>query len=318
VLAKPSALLLTARDLAVFRWLWMLRVMTIGQIRRLAFYQPDTHTLSNFDNVRKRLKRLCDADFITADLLIDTKERLYTLAREGLRMLNRQMGIDQQRVYEPRYDSLVHLHHPLLITECAVRIVESLRGTDIELLSLAPLSIEFYHAHAVGDSTKRKHIERFVTQEDLRIAGHPEPFRIRPDLVFALGKDQHHRLFFLEADRGHESRSVIRDKQVGYHHYARYPDPDNPKRYLWQRYGDVADFRVLFVTTSPRRIQALEKVLKTQPGFSLMAFTTEAELKAGHFFYDPIWRVDGEPPRSLLKPENESLPIRRRANDNTR
>lgn len=304
---KRISLLVTPRDLAVFRWLWMLRVMTIEQIRRVDFYRPETGTLSNIDNVRKRLKRLCDADYITGDTLIDTKERLYMLAREGLRMLNRQMDIDQQRLYESRYDTLVHLHHPLLITECAVRIVESLRETDIELVSLDPLSIEFYHTHAVVDGTKRKHIERFVTQEDLHIAGHHEPFRIRPDLMFALRKDHHQRLFFLEADRGYESRSMIAEKQRAYAQYAQYPDPNDPQRYLWQRYGDMADFRVLFVTTSHRRIQTLEKVLRAQPGFSLVAFTTEADLKSHHFFYDPIWRVEGDSPRPLLKPESDLL-----------
>ncbi len=300
---KANALRLTSRDLAIFRWLWMLRVLSISQIWRLVCYRPEANILSNFDNMRKRLKRLCDAKLILSDTLIDTQERLYTLGQDGLYMLNRHLGIDQYRVYQPQYDTLFHVYHPLLVSECATRIVEALRQTEIELVLLEPLSIEFYHTHALADGEKRKHTERFITQEDLRVAGHHEAFRIRPDLVFALKIGQHQRLFFIEADRGYESRMMIAKKQKGYHHYKSYPDPLDPERTLWQRYGDMGDFRVLFVTTTARRTQSLEKALQKYPGFSLMALTTEAEMKDQHFFYGPIWRVNGEASRSLLKPD---------------
>ena len=64
-------LVLTARDVELFRWLWMLRVLTLGQLRRLGYYQPDTGQLSVLDNVRKRLKRLWDAGYFEGTRLLD-------------------------------------------------------------------------------------------------------------------------------------------------------------------------------------------------------------------------------------------------------
>jgi len=296
-----SGLILTAGDIEVCRWLWMLRVLTIEQIRRLRYFQADTGRLSSPDNIRKRLKRLWDAGFLAGDVLQATNERIYSLGEKGLEPLRVAYGLEQRRLYRPRSpETMQQLAHPLMVSECAVRFVESVRGSDVEIPDLAPLWIPFYHTHAVADTSRKKHTERYVTQEDLRVTGHPEPFRIRPDLVFALARGSAWRLFFLEADRGSESVQEITLKQAGYAHLQAAPDPDQPAQRLWQRYGPARDFRVLFVTTTPRRVEVLRRQLAEQPGFELMAFSTLQEAQSRNVVLDPVWRRKGDH-RALMR-----------------
>ncbi|HTG33296.1 MAG TPA: replication-relaxation family protein [Thermoanaerobaculia bacterium] len=297
-----KGLVLTAGDIEVCRWLWMLRVLTIDQIRRLRYYQTETGRLSSPDNIRKRLKRLWDEGFLAGDVLQQTKERIYFLGERGLEPLWATYGLDQRRLYRPRSpETMQQLAHPLLVSECAVRFVESIRGSDIELPELAPLWIPYYHTHAVADARLRKHVERYVTQEDISVPGHPDPFRIRPDLVFALARGSAWRLFFLEADRGSESVQEIALKQAGYAHLQEAADPNHPAQRLWQRYGPVRDFRVLFVTTTPRRVETLHRQLEGTPGFGLMAFANIRQLGIENAIFGRLWTVADRGLRSLLR-----------------
>jgi hypothetical protein len=286
----------------------MLRVLTIDQIRRLRYYQTETGRLSSPDNIRKRLKRLWDEGFLSGDVLQQTNERIYFLGERGLEPLRMAYGLDQRRLYRPRSpETMQQLAHPLLVSECAVRFVESIRGSDIELPELAPLWIPFYHTHAVADARQRKHTERYVTQEDIRVPGHPEPFRIRPDLVFALAHGSAWRLFFLEADRGFESVQEIALKQAGYHHLQDALDPQSPPNRLWQRYGPVRDFRVLFVTTTARRVEVLRRQLVNKPGFELMSFSAINDVQRRNVIFEPIWGGRDEARALLRKPPSGKL-----------
>lgn len=303
---KKHRLALTDGDVEVFYWLWMLRVLTLEQIRRLRYYQPSTGRLSSLDNVRKRLKRLWDAGYLQGDILRPGNERIYFLGLAALAPLRDRYGIDQRRLYQPRStETMQQLRHPLMVAECAVRVEEALRGisdSSIETPELPPLWSPFYHTHAVGDASKKKHVERFVTQEDVRVPGHTRAYRIRPDLVFALAKENASRLYFLEADRGSEGPQEIAAKQLGYHHYRTARDPAQPGQLLWQRYGqDKRDYRVLFVTTHPRRIELLQRQLHAQPGYELMVFSTLDQVKTDNFVTAPIWTTAAGPGKALLR-----------------
>lgn len=306
-MVKKRRLVPTAGDLEVFRWLWMLRVMTLEQIRRVRYYQPETGRLSSFDNVRKRLKRLWDADYLSGDRLLETNERIYFLGQQALGPLRECYGVDQQKLYQPRgFDTMQQLLHPLLVSECAVRVTEALRGTDMKLVDLQPLEVPFYHTHAVGDPSAKKHVKRFVTQEDVVVRGQPEPFRIRPDLVFSLKQGDASRLFFLEADRNTESPKEIVKKQLGYAAYAATPDSQSPRQFLWQRYSAAKDLQVLFLTTAHRRVGLLQKHLADQPGFDLMAFTSIEELQGKNMVFDGVWTTETGSERPLATRDEDS------------
>jgi hypothetical protein len=308
---RRPGLVLTDTDHELFRWLWMLRVLTLGQLQRLGYYQPETGRVSSLHNVRKRLRRLWDKGYLSGDTLLATRERIYHLAERALPPLRERFDIEQQRLYQPAGSpqSLRQVHHALMVSECAVRVVESIRKSMMRVADLPPLAMPLYHTHAVGNVRTKKHVERFVTQEDLHLSGRPKPLRIRPDLVFALVQDSPERiprnsvgrLYFLEADRGTESPREIAGKLLAYHHYAEYLDPLDSSRYLWQRYGDMRDFRVLLVTTDDRRVATLVRALARKPGFELTAVTTIDAVKERNLVFDPIWTNALGPERALAK-----------------
>lgn len=293
---RSPGLVLTDTDHELFRWLWMLRVLTLGQLRRAGYYQSDEDRVSSLHNVRKRLRRLWQKGYIRGETLLETRERIYFLDEPALPALRERYGIEQQRLYRPRGKAqpLRQVHHALMVSECAVRVAESIRKSAIQLVDLPPLAMPFYHTHAVGNVRKKKHVERFVTQENLDIAGSSEkPLRIRPDLVFALTQDSARgsvsRLYFLEADRGSESPREVAEKLHAYHHYTEYLDPLDSSRYLWQTYGPVRDFRVLMVTTDDRRAATLVRGLEGRPGFELAAVATIEAVKEENLVFGPIW-----------------------------
>lgn len=300
-MARHHHLALTDGDLDVFRWLWMLRVMTLDQIRRARYFQADTGRLSSLDNVRKRLKRLWDAGYLKGDRLLETHERVYFLAQAALAPLRECHGIEQRALYQPRgFDTMQQLLHPLLVSECAVRITEALRGTEMTLVDLPPYGVPFYHTHTVGNPSAKKHVRRFVTQEDVDVPGEGS-LRIRPDLVFALAEGDASRLFFLEADRDTESPKEIARKQLGYAAYAAAPDPTLPNRLRWHRYGVIRDCRVLLLTTSTRRVERLSSYLRAKPGFDLLAITSIEAVKDKNIVFDGVWTTAHGPHRPLAQ-----------------
>ena len=300
-----AGLVLTTRDEDLFRALWMLRVMTVDQLRRMAFYQPKTGRLSNLNNTRMRLKRLEDAGYLRGELVrhehSNHQEKVYFLDQPALKPLER-FGVVQNRISEFK---ALHTHrqiyHALMVSECGVRMWESVRQTDIPLPKLAPFQMPFYHTHAVANRHTKKHVERFITQVDVPVPGKHHPYRVRPDLIFGLERSGLARLFFLEADRGFEGHQEIAAKLEGYVHYARLENPDAPGELAWHQYGLKRDFRVLFVTTTERRLQNLWDSLHTIPGFELWAMTTFDALKNQNPILDTIWKTADGSLRALMR-----------------
>ena len=298
--------MLTATDVELFRWLWMVRVLTLRQLQRVGYYQPDTGKLSSLHNVRKRLQRLWNHGYLSGDRLLETRERIYFLAAQALPALREHCSIPQRRLYQPRGSGTWRqVQHSLMVSECAVRVMEALRHSHLELLNLGPLHMAFYHTHAVAGTASKKHVERFVSQEDLVVPSQAAPIRIRPDLVFALAKSQHDqplaRLYFLEADRGFESAREIAAKLLAYHHYASALDPHDSTRYRWQRYGAVRDFRILLVTTERQRARSLTRSLRDKPGYELTAVASLDAVKEENPVFDPIWTNVAGRGRALAK-----------------
>lgn len=297
---QQRQVVLTERDIELFRWLWMLRALTLGQLRRLGYYQPDTGQISVLDNVRKRLKRLWDTGYLEGRRLFTTKERVYLLGEPALPALRERFGINQRRLFRPKLESDLQLLHPLMVSECAVRMVESVRENEFELAPMLPLGIPFVHTRTVGDATKRRHTDRFVAHEDIVVPGE-EQARIRPDLVCGLEKQGRSRLYLWEADRDTKSPQEVLAKQLAYAQYWNALDPEEPHKRLWQRYGPFQDFRVLIVTTSQRRLENLASALAGHDGWELVALTTLEQLEHRDPLFAPIWRNHQGKERTLAR-----------------
>lgn len=296
---------LTFKDREIFLWLWMVRVTTIQQIRRTHYWQADTEKLSHVKNVETRLSRLQKAGYLNGTLIQNEetgkKQKIYLLAKPALRPLRIHYGIEQKELYDFRKSNAFEkIYHALWISECACRVVECLRGSDWELDTLQPIGVPFYHTYAIGNPRRRPPVERFVTQWDFR-GPNGKNYGIRPDLVFALKKGSFSRLFFLEADRGFEGNAVISEKLEGYHYQEKHPHPEDGQKFLWRAYGNLSDYRVLFITTTDRRVENLTSSLKEVKGFHMTAFTTFKTTRSENMLFDPLWRVPDGSTRSLLK-----------------
>jgi len=300
-----TRLVITLEDVQLFWWLLQLRVLSIDQVRRLRYCHADGR-LTAMRNVRKRLSRLRASGYLEAegsDATTLVRTKVYRLGQKALAPLRTHHGIEQRALYRSPGRS-AQLQHDLLVSETAIRITESLRNRSVITPPLAPLGMSFYTTRIVGNAGERRHVERYVSQEDILIASEPRPLRIRPDLVFALADGEFSQLYFLELDRGFESAGQIAGKQLAYHHFARVQDGEKGEgsRMRWQRYlPDARAFRVLFVTTSDRRVEGLRRKLHSVVGCERMAFTTIGRLQQQDPVYDPIWVTWDGSRRSLMK-----------------
>jgi hypothetical protein len=292
-----QALQITPGDLEVFKLLFMLNIMTIGQIRRIRYYQPDTGRLSAEDNVRKRLRRLWDAGYLSGHTVFDeswTRLLAYTLADRAIPELRRVVPAILQAKVSKRVPQR-HVDHALMVSECACRILEGVRESDIAVPALLPLHLPFYTTYTVGNPRARKFTNRFVTHEDIDDGA--RCFHLRPDIVFALQDGAVKRLFFLEADRGTEGHTKIAEKLHAYFLYSRLQEP-------WQRYdSDIVDFRILFVTTTQNRLSQLRDGLSDRFGYELVAFTTFDALRAENAVFSPIWQIFNDAMMPLISAE---------------
>lgn len=283
------AVRLTPDDVALFRWLWQLRVGTLDQLHRLADWDPQTGTLTHADNSRKRWARLATAGYVVPEDASNNR-RAYALAEKGLWALSAADGRDQRCLYQRRdAKERGFLEHTLSITEGAVRVVEGVRP-DLDLLAeLEPLGMAFYTEKAVRNAAVQRPTERYVTCVDLVAGG--QRFTIRPDLVLGLTRHAATRLYFFEADGGSERPPKLVEKLVG---YAAFQHQETAR---WRAlHPTVADFRVLLVTTTPRRVAALAASFQGQPGAALVRLTTWDRFRdpTTNVVFDPIWeRLEG-------------------------
>jgi hypothetical protein len=239
--------------------------------------------------VRARLARLREAGYLRAERVYDEERRnilAYRLADRALPELrNKNQAVTQREVYKPPERTAHQLLHSLMVSECAVRVIESIRDSDLVAPALAPLGLPFYHARVVAEPGPRRSVQRFVTQDEVEIDG--RGYSIAPDLVFALRRGERERLFLVEADRGGEGYSELQRKVRAYGAY---------ERSLCGRggckYSDVVrDVRVLLVALSGVRIKGVLAHLAATatPGAELLRCAPLEIVRGANMVFDAPW-----------------------------
>lgn len=271
--------LITSKDRELFTLLFMFRVMTIEQIRRIRYFDPKRGTCSAFDNVRKRLRRLWQAGFIKGSWvylesedarLEDTRHRAYILSRGAIPHLRRSIPNLTQTTISEKFP-LRTIDHSFLVSECGCRLLESARRPGIQLINLSPYGLPLYHSRVASATQGRMAKESFVTQDE--VWDGTSHLTIRPDLVFALQADLvRSRLFFLEVDRGLESHQQLATKIRAYRQYRE-------NRMYSSYHKSIQDIRVLIATTSWERVSQLSSGLSNVPGFEILGMTTLEEIR---------------------------------------
>ena len=270
---------LQPRDIELFKCLNKFRFLALPHAQKLVFVGVNDPSV-----IRRRLRKLQNAGFLGAVALHDKK------------------GVPTGKVYflkEPAYEHLdgdftrrslpkeFFLAHTVDLVTVQIKIEDWFAGHD--RFALAGFRTESHMKTVDGKQVRAIHDKITVEGNEIRI---------RPDAAFVL---QHRTketkiLHFIENDRGTESRRQLEPKFDSYRDYAQHPERFKKK------YGVTFDrFAVLFITTSERRIERIQKWFGGHGGFSRFLFTTMDKLKAAPGPTAPIWTREPKENIGLIK-----------------
>jgi len=233
----------TSRDIDLLVALYRYRCLSTGQVRRLLFPSDQT--------ANRRLLHLAAAQYLRVLRVPGIAERVVVLAGRGAELVADHLRVPPETVTyatlrrEARHPFFVR--HHIDVTDFRIALESECKtASALRLLGFLP---EFLN-RKIDDSRIEKYLR------DVIATGGDDVVHT-PDGVFAVERDGRSALFFLEIDRGTEVVSR-RDKGVlkamGF--YLGYLQSGSYQRYR-DDFGVAAvfsGFRVLFVTTSDKRI----------------------------------------------------------------
>jgi hypothetical protein len=290
----PIPLQLTSRDLAVLRAVNRYRYLKTSQIQRLLF--PEAATLQT---TRRRLRKLAHPAWGylgrisgSAQAGDGRPEMAYCLGEAGAALLN---GMGEPLVPYPCSRPAgggrhLFLEHALGISEFRVSLELALREQPVIALQ------RFVH-----EDELKTHLRRGIKKDAYKLYNrlpHPRTQReyvVHPDALLVLAargqpakdKQKKQRLFFLEVDRGTEPLRVIRDKVIGYQLFR--------QSGAFRKFGDFADFLVLFVTNSERRVRNLRETLTDVPGEADVWIAQDTKISKDTVLKGAVWLAhDGQ------------------------
>ena len=134
-------------------------------------------------------------------------------------------------------------------------------SADIELLGFIP--------EYVGEKTEGKGVHKYIRDVVCDVQDLSQKLSHTPDGVFALQKEGKPALFFVEVDRGTE---VLSQEDKGFLKAVRFylnylVDEQQPYQRYRQDFGceGFKGFRVLFVTTSEKRLENMRQAVSALP-----------------------------------------------------
>jgi hypothetical protein len=237
-----NAVEVTSRDIELLVSLYRYRCLSTAQVKRLLFPSDQT--------VRRRLHHLAGAGYLRVLRIPGVAERVVVLADRGADLVAGQLGVPPETItYATLGREMRHpffVQHHLDVTDFRLSLEHECRTSSFRLLGFLP---EFINRRVEGGR-----IEKYL--RDVIATGDGETAHVS-DGVFAVERDGRAALFHVEIDRGTEvvsrpDRGVLKAMRF-YLDYLR--------QGAYQRYRDdfglgepFSGFRVLFVTTSDRRI----------------------------------------------------------------
>jgi Replication-relaxation len=274
----------TDRDYEIIKSIHDYRYMTERQIERLYF--------PSVQSANRRLKVLVNFGYLEKFCVHHMKGYIYYLSADGLALLAhyhnqtaREFSRNRTEMCLPR-ESL-YLCHFLAINDFRVSLSLDVRQLDTQLVNFIP---EFQTDETSNNGFK--HIrDKVVDCHDKNVT-----LSHTPDGVFALSKDNHQRLFFLEMDLGKES---IGDKEKGllrhirfylnYLHHGKYQRYQADFNYPQKFQG----FRALIVTTVPARVEHIRdniKLLQFEEKYQRFILLTDLRTLGHHNLSTAVWR----------------------------
>ena len=256
-MTRPGAII-TERDREILRSLDEYRLLTTEQVQRLHFPSAQT-TL-------RRLRRLETERLVARQRSLALATQAVTLTTRGAAVLRN--GDDHAEAFRrapgrpTRLPGEFFLRHTVAVNDFRIALkLDACLRHDVELLGV----VADAERSAAGPAVQ----PRAVLAESVAFEGERgERLAHVPDLAFGLRRDGRQALFLVEVDRGTE---VIGDPKRGVGLFVRFylrALVAGGFRGLGARLGGQAGFkgfRVLVVTTSRARVEAIRDRLGTLP-----------------------------------------------------
>lgn len=289
------ALRLTKRDGEIIKAVYEHRAMTTPQIEALLFPpNGEDRAYGKKTRCQLRLKLLYHHGYLWRDeqptkLLTEGKKPLiYRIDKKAFEVLPALLDVEPEEIdWQPRDNQVSDpfLEHLLRTNDVRVAIEVAIKNSPFELVRWRDdRNLKNYHA-----------------KDQVTITG-PQggtlTATIIPDSYFHLrtSKNLHH---FLEVDLGNTVAEASvwgrRDWSRKIRVYNAYHDSG-----LYKARYQAENFRVLIITTSPRRQATLKKITEETGGKRRFWFTSFDQLNPQTVLTEPIWQV-------ATKPENEIL-----------
>jgi hypothetical protein len=264
-------MIINDRDILVFKTLHKYKLLGTSDIEALVFRSSTTS---------RRLKKLVIENYLGCKSLTDTntglkRENIYflkELAYNHLPYKYRRQSIPKAK----------NLSHTLDTNSCRIKIESAMsKHTHIQLKEYK--TERETNVLSDGKVVKIIYDKYFSTRLNRSVS-------IRPDSIFILQLTGDHKyaVYFVEIDRSTEKHSVISKKIKFYWDYFHQVEGSS-KRYMKKYNVNIDFFRVLFITTSNRRIKHLMKGLSFEEGLGLFFFTTFELLQSCHNLSEPIF-----------------------------
>ena len=284
---KPPNMFLQQRDIKLFEALAKYRYLTTSQISEIIF------TGLSPTAFRRRLFKLYQNAYVDRLFTDDPNsskpigEACYFLDKDGFNVLVAEQGYEGSFQTKNKNVKAVFLNHTVAIVNFRLVVEKGIENNELAYLPKSGWISEY----DMQDPFATKKKDKYVLFDDVYDSQANKRISVYPDSLFVLNGlgeySKYQALYFVEIDRGTESSKKIIKKLRAYNLYL--------KNKSFQKYADVDFFKVLFVTTSQRRINALMENLKGNQGLDLMLFTHFKETKDNNVLTDSIWiKPNGE------------------------
>lgn len=286
-ISRPCVL--TRRDLEILGTINSFRFLTASQIQKLHF--GDNRQIRS---TQRRLHILFGQQYLSRTRLPfclenGSAEYVYTLGKNGKAILAATGTELAPFAHDHSGHSLMFLDHALRLSQ--LQLIFTLALKNHPLMELVRFTPDFA---LTREANKKVGQKRFALYTEIETGS--EKAVIFPDALIELrGKGEfsdEKALYFFECDRGTQSiAGVVAEKVKAYSIFHR--------QRLFQKFGDFADFTVLYETTSQTRAENIQKHLKASdtPGRELVWLTSadQVDAHAQAILTEHIWiNSDGE------------------------
>jgi hypothetical protein len=253
-------MILQERDKEVLKVVYQYRFLSSSQIKDM-FFGCITRA-----NIRLRIlweNDLLERHYIRPLAFHGSDEAIYSLGRDGVDMVSDILGVDREIVAraKDRYKTL----KPLFIQHLL-----GINDFSINLISLTEKHPELRMELWLNEQD---------AQDEYKTQGNGKTIYFRPDGYGRYWYKDILYSFFLEMDRSTEDNGKFEEKVKSYMEYERSGS--------YQRKFGVRFFRILVVTTTPKRVENLKGIADRYKCDSFW-FTTMDNIRQGRMF-QPVW-----------------------------